>query len=102
MSGLIVVKYTRLPTILLNSVGSIVDPSSSLLNFKPAITRVGVVLKLDILNIFKSTLAYFESDKNIPLYDCWTSMPMKNFINPKSIISNSLSMITLKYSMPKS
>ena len=58
MSGLVVVKYIRLPTSLLNNVGSIVDPSSSLLNFKPVITSVGDVLQLDMLNIFKNSLAY--------------------------------------------
>ena len=65
MSGLVVVKYIRLPTSLLNSVGSIVDPSSSLL-----ITGVGAVLQLDILNIFKTSLPYFVCDIKIPLSDC--------------------------------
>ena len=67
MSGNVAVKYIRLPTSLLNSVGSTVDPSSSLLNFKPVITGVGVVLQFDILNLFKTTLAYFDCDINIPL-----------------------------------
>ena len=57
MSCLIDVKYIRLPTSLLNNVGSIVDPSSSLLNFKPVITGVGDEFQLDILNIFKTMLA---------------------------------------------
>ena len=92
MYGLVVVKYIRLPTILLNSVGSTVDPSSSLLNFKPVIIGVGDVLQLDILNIFKNSLAYLDCDINIPLSYYWNSMPRKNFISPKSIISNSLSM----------
>ena len=48
ISGLVDVKYIRLPTILLNSVGSIVDPSSFLLNFKHVIIGVGVSLQLDI------------------------------------------------------
>ena len=55
--GLIVVKYIRLPTSLLNSVGSTVDPSSSLLNFKHVITAVETDLQFDILNIFKTLLA---------------------------------------------
>ena len=59
MSGLVVVKYIRLPTSFLNNAGSTVDPSSSLLNFKPVITGVGAILQLDILNLFKTTLAFF-------------------------------------------
>ena len=102
MSGLVVIKYTRLPTSILNSVGYTVDPSSSLLNFKPIITGLGDILQLDILNIFKIALAYFDYDIKIPLSDYWTSMPRKNFISPKSVISNSLSMTVLKFFMPKS
>ena len=70
MSGLVAIKYIRLPTSLLNSVVSTVDPSSSLLNFKLVITGVGVVLQLDMLNIFKNSLAYFFYDMKIPLSDC--------------------------------
>ena len=95
MSGFVVVKYKRLPTSLLNSVGYTLDPSSSLLNFKPVIIGVGDDLQLDILNIFKTVLAYFECDIKIPLSDYWTSMPRKKFMSPKSFISNSLSMIVL-------
>ena len=57
MSGLLVVKYIRLPTSLLNIIGSRVDPSSSLLSFKPGITGVGDALHFDILNLFKIVLA---------------------------------------------
>ena len=70
MSRLVVVKYIRLPISLLNKVGSIVDPSSSFLNFKPIITSVGVVLQLSILNLFKIALAYFDCDINIHLSYC--------------------------------
>ena len=70
MSGLIVVKYIRLPTRLLNSVGSIVDPSSSFLNFKLVITSVGALFQLDMLNLFKTSLAYLDYDIKIPLSDC--------------------------------
>ena len=70
MYGLITVKYIRMPTSLLNRVGSIVDPSSSLLNFKHVITAVGVVLQLDMLNIFKTSLEYLDYDIKIPLSDC--------------------------------
>ena len=102
MFGLIVVKYIRLPTSLLNSVASTIDPSSSLLNFKPVITGVGAVLQLDILNLFRNALAYFNYDMKIPLSDCSTLIPRKNFMSPKSLISNSLSMTILNYFMPKS
>ena len=67
MSGLVAVKYIRIPTSLLNSVGSTVDPSSSLLNFKHVITHVGDVLQLDMLNIFNTSLAYLDCDINLPL-----------------------------------
>ena len=70
MSGFVAIKYIRLPIILLNSVGSTIDPSSSFLNFKLVITGVGVVLQLDILNIFKTSLAYFVYDIKIPLSEC--------------------------------
>ena len=69
MSGIVAVKYIRLPTSILNSVGSTVGPSSSLLNFKLVITGVGDVLQLEILNIFKTSLAYLDGDINIPLSD---------------------------------
>ena len=69
-SSLVFVKYIRLPTNLFNIVGSTVDPSSSLLDFKPVITGVGDVLQLDILNLFKPVLAYFDYDINIPLSYC--------------------------------
>ena len=69
MFGLVTIKYVRIPTIILNIVGYIVDASSSLLNFKLVITSVGLVLQLDILNIFKIALAYLDCDINIPLLD---------------------------------
>ena len=101
MYGLVVVKYIRLPTSLLNNIGSIVDPSS-LLSFKPVITGVGTTLQLDILNLFKTVLAYLECDTKIPLSDYSNSMARKNYISPKSVISNSLLMTVLNYFMPKS
>ena len=70
MSGRVAVKYIRLPTSLLNNIGSTVDPSSSLLNFKIVITGVGVVLQLDMLNLFKTSLSYFVCDIKISLLDC--------------------------------
>ena len=102
MSCHVDVKYIRLPTSLLNNVGCTVDPSLSLLNFKPVITGVGVLLQLEILNIFKTALLYFYCDINMPFSNRWTSMPRKIFISPRSIISNSLSMTSLKSAMPKS
>ena len=86
MFGFVTVKYVWLPTSILNNVGSTVDPSLSLLNFKYVITHVGDVFQLNILNIFKTALAYFDYDMNIPLSYCWTSMPVKYFISPKSFI----------------
>ena len=102
MSGLIVVKYTRLPTILLNSVGSIVDPSPSLLNFKPVITSIGVDLQLEILHIFKMYLHNFTVIYKYHFQTARNQCPKKKFMNPKSVISNSLSMTVLNSFMPKS
>ena len=82
MSSLIAVKYIRLPTSLLNSVGSTVDPSSSLLNFKSVITGVWAVLQLDMLNIFKTSLSYLDCDINIPLLYYWNSIPRKKIHKP--------------------
>ena len=100
LSGLIVVKYTRLPTILLNSIGSIVDPSSSLLNFKPVITSIGVDLQLEILNIFKMYLHTLTMIYKHHFHTIRNQCPKKNFMSPKSVISNSLSMTVLKSAMP--
>ena len=67
MSSLVIVKYIRIPTRLLNNVGSIVYPLSSLLGFKHVITGVVAALKFDILNIFKIVFAYLDCDMKIPL-----------------------------------
>ena len=83
MSGLVSIKYIRLPTSILNNIGSIVDPSSSLLNFKHVITGVGDALQFDMLNLFKTVLSYFDCDIKIPLSYYWTLMPKKNFMSPK-------------------
>lgn len=69
MFGLVTFKYISLPSSLLNNIGSIVDPSSSLLNFKRVINGVGDTLQLDIFS-FLIALAYLECDKNIPPSDC--------------------------------
>ena len=73
----VAVKYIRLPTILLNIVGSTIDPLSSLLNFKLVITSVGDAFQLLILNLFKMVLAYLDYDIKIPLLDYWTSISRK-------------------------
>ena len=52
MSSLVDVKCIRLPTSLLNSVGSTVDPSSSLLNFKLVINGVGVLFPIRPVKYF--------------------------------------------------
>ena len=70
MFDLVAINYIRLPTSLLNSIGSTVDPSSFLLNFKPIITSVRVGLKLGMLNLFKNSLAYLDYDINILLSNC--------------------------------
>jgi hypothetical protein len=51
MLGLVVVRYIRLPTNLLNRVGSTLDLSSSLLNFNHVMTGVGAALEFIMLNL---------------------------------------------------
>ena len=58
ISGLVAVRYMRLPTNLLNRVGLTSDPSSSLLNFVLVATGVGTGFQLSILNLFGKSLAY--------------------------------------------
>ena len=67
ISGLVTVRYIRLPTSLLNSVGSTLDPLSSLLNFNPIMTSVGVAFEFIILNLFNISCAYLDYEINIPV-----------------------------------
>jgi hypothetical protein len=69
ISGLVVVGYIRLPTSLLNSVGSTLEPLSSLLNFDIVMTCVGAYLKFIILNLFNISCAYLDCEINIPVLD---------------------------------
>ena len=82
MSGLVAVKHIRSPASLLNNVGSTVDPSSSLLNFKHVITGVVAVLQINMLIFFLNTLTYFDYDMKIQISDCWTSNPRNNLLAP--------------------
>jgi hypothetical protein len=66
ISGLVVVKYIRLPTNLLNIVGSTLDPSSSLFNFNHVMTGVGATLEFIILTLFNISCAYLDCEINIP------------------------------------
>ena len=76
-SGQVVVKYIKLPTILLYSVGFTRLVQPSLLNFKPISIGVGATLLFFILNLSKIYLAYFSWEMKIPLCICFTSMPIK-------------------------
>jgi hypothetical protein len=102
MSGLVVVRYIRLPTSLLNSVGSTLDPLSSLLSFNPVMTGVGAAFEFTILNLFNISCAYLDYEINISVLDCCTSILRKYLISLKSVISNSSFMTVLNSSMPKS
>ena len=102
ISGLVVVRYIRLPTILLNSVGSTLDPSSSLLNFNHVMTGVGDALEFFMLNLFIISCAYLDCEINISVLDWWTSIPRKYLISPNLVISNSFFMTDLNSSKPKS
>ena len=81
MSSLVFVKYIRLPTNLLNLVGSTVDPLSSLLNIKLVITGVGEVLQFDILNLFKTQ----NRTCIFPLWYKYTTFIMLDFNAQKKI-----------------
>jgi hypothetical protein len=102
ISSLVVVSYIRLPTSILNSVGSTLDPLSSFLNFNPIMTGVGAAFEFTILNLFNISCAYLDCEINIPVLDWCTSIPIKYLISPKSVISNSSFMTDLKSYMPKS
>ena len=69
MFGLVAVKYIRLPTILLNNVGTTLVPSSPLLNFNHVMIDVKVALHFTILNLFKNSFAYLDCEINIPSLD---------------------------------
>jgi hypothetical protein len=58
MSGLMEVRYMRLPTNLLNRIGSTLGPTSSLVSFVPVAIGVGDGLQFIILNLFNTSMAY--------------------------------------------
>jgi hypothetical protein len=66
---LVYVRYIRLPTNLLNSVGSTLDPSSSLLSFNHVMTDVASALEFIMLNIFNISCVYLDCEINIPYLD---------------------------------
>jgi hypothetical protein len=59
ISGLVVVRYNKLPTKILYRVGSIVGPSSFLLYFVPRGIRVSVGLHSSMQNLLMMSVAYF-------------------------------------------
>jgi hypothetical protein len=59
MSGLVVVRYNKLPTKLLYKVESTVEPSSFLLNFVPSGMGVSARLHPSMGNILMMSAAYF-------------------------------------------
>jgi hypothetical protein len=59
MSGLVVVRYNKLPTKILYRVESTVEPSSFLLNFVPSGMGVSVGLHPSMRNILRMSTAYF-------------------------------------------
>ena len=67
ISNLVVVRYIRLPTSLLNSVGYTFDPLSSLLDFNPIMIGVGIAFEFIILNHFNISCAYLDYEINIPV-----------------------------------
>jgi hypothetical protein len=69
ISGLVVVTYIRLPTNILNSVGSTLDPLSFFLNFNPVMTGVGATFEFIILNLFNIPCAYLDYEINMQVLD---------------------------------
>jgi hypothetical protein len=69
ISGPVSIRYIRLPTSILNSVGSTLDPLSSLLNFNLVMTGVGADFEFIILNIFIISCTYLDCQINIPFLD---------------------------------
>ena len=66
ISGLVVVRYNKLPTKILYRVGSTVGPSSFLLNFVPRGIGVSVGLHSSMQNLLMISIAYFFlTDKNV-------------------------------------
>jgi hypothetical protein len=59
ISGLVVVRHNKLPTKLLYRVGSIVGPSSFLLNFVPRGIGVSTGLHSSMKNLLMMSVAYF-------------------------------------------
>jgi hypothetical protein len=57
ISGLVVVKYIRLPTSLFYRVGSTYDPSSYLLSLILVAIGVAAGLQFNILNLFNTSFA---------------------------------------------
>ena len=100
--GLVIFRYIILPTRLVNSVGSTLDPLSFLLNFNHFMIGVGDAFEFIILNLFNISRTYLEFEINILVLDRWTYIPKKYLISPKSVISNSSFMSDLNSYMPKS
>ena len=59
MSGLVAIRYNKLPTKLLYRVESIVEPSSFLLNFVPKGMGVSAGLHPSMRNLLRMSAAYF-------------------------------------------
>jgi hypothetical protein len=72
LSGLVVVRYIKLPSSLLNIVESTLDPSSYLLNFNAVMTGVGATLEFIMFNLFKISCAYLDCE-------IYTSFELVNF-----------------------
>jgi hypothetical protein len=69
ISSIVVVRYIRLPTSVLNCVGSTFDPLSSFLNFNHVMIGVGATLEFIMVNIFKIACAYLNCEINMLVLD---------------------------------
>ena len=98
-SGLVHVRYRRLPTRLQYQFASTRSPSSYFKSFAPGSIGVDTGLQFFILYFFKISFAYFSCDIKIPVSPYLTSKLRKNFNKPKSVISNSRVIVLLNSSI---
>ena len=98
-SGLVHVRYRRLPTRLQYLFASTCSSLSYFESFTPGSIGNDIGLQFSILYFFKISFAYVSYDIKIPVSPCLTSKPMKNFNKPKSVISNSRVIVLLNSSI---
>ena len=100
--GHVIIRYIRLPTMLLYKVGFTLLVQSYFLSLMPIAIGIGVGLQVSIWNLFSIFATYFDWDINIPYFNYCTSIPRKYLSRPKLVISNSFFISSLKFSIIES